>query len=189
MQPDSMGSEEREQLRRAAELHRPIARAAALGRGNGLGYVIFGALSLILSVADLDLPGLAIGALLIGVGLVERRTSVRLAGADPAAPRILARNELLLMAGIVVFCALELTLLRASGEQLAARLGGADDLGVDLAALTESLTTLVYATFIAVTLLYQGGMARYFLRRRAMIEVYLRECPEWARRVVGEITG
>jgi hypothetical protein len=32
-------------------------------------------------------------------------------------------------------------------------------------------------------------MARYFLRRRAMIEAYLRESPEWARRVVGEITG
>jgi hypothetical protein len=185
----SMGSEEREQLRRAAELRRPIARAAAVGRGNGLGYVIFGALSAVLSLADFDLLGLAIAALLIATGMVELRAARRLAGADPAAPKILARGELVLMAGILVYCALQLTVRRASGEELASQLGNAGDLGVDLASLTDSLTTLIYATFIAVTFLYQGGMARYFLRRRAMIEAYLRESPEWARRVVGEITG
>ena len=46
---------------------------------------------------------------------------------------------------------------------------------------------LIYGIFIAVTLLYQGGMASYYLRRRAMIESYLRECPEWARRIVQEL--
>ena len=30
-------------------------------------------------------------------------------------------------------------------------------------------------------------LARYFLRRRAMIDAYVQECPEWARRVVVEI--
>ena len=59
-------------------------------------------------------------------------------------------------------------------------------LGIDVEALTSKLNTLVYATFIAVTLIYQGGMARYFLRRRSMIDAYLQECPEWARQVVGE---
>jgi hypothetical protein len=55
-----------------------------------------------------------------------------------------------------------------------------------VAALTDSLNTLIYTTCMAVTLVYQGGMARYFLRRRAMIATYLR-CPEWARRVVGDL--
>jgi hypothetical protein len=46
------------------------------------------------------------------------------------------------------------------------------------------MNTLIYKLFIGVTLLYQGGMARYFLRCRPMIDTYLRECPEWARRIV-----
>ena len=38
---------------------------------------------------------------------------------DGAAPTILARNELVLMAGILVFCVLKLTVMRPSGEELA----------------------------------------------------------------------
>ncbi len=181
-----MDPEEQEQVRRAAELHRPIARAASLGHRNGVGLLIFGVLSVLFSLPDLDPIGFAIGSILIATGLVELRTSQRLARADPSAPKILARNELVLMAGILVFCVLKLTVLRGSGEELAAQLGGTSALGIDVAALTSSLNTLIYATFIAVTLLYQGGMARYFLRRRAMIDSYLQECPQWARRVVVE---
>ena len=186
MASKTMSTEEHEQLRWAAELHRPIARAASLGRRNGLSLLIFGVLSVLLSLPTLDPVGVAIGAILTTTGLVELRTSRRLARADPSAPKILARNELVLMAGILVFCALKLTVLRGSGEKLVARLSDTIALGTDVAALTNSLNTLIYATFIAVTLLYQGGMARYFLRRRAMIDSYLQECPEWARRVVVE---
>ena len=142
---------------------------------------------MLFGLPSLDLAGLAIGAILTTTGLVELRTSRRLARADPSAPKILARNELVLMAGILVYCVLQLTVLRESGEELAARLGGTSGLGIDVAAMTESLNEVIYLTFIAVTLLYQGGMARYFLRRRAMIAAYLQECPEWARRVVAEI--
>lgn len=182
----TMSTEEHEQLQRAAELYRPIARAASLGRKNGLSLLIFGVLSVLLSLRDLDLVGLAIAAILTTTGTVEMRASRRLAGADPSAPKILARNELLLMGGILVTCALKLTLLRESGEELASQLGDTSALGIDVEALTESLNTVIYSTFIAVTLLYQGGMARFFLRRRPLIDSYL-QCPEWARRVVVEI--
>lgn len=180
----TMSTEEHDQLRRAAELYRPIARAASVGRKNGLSLLIFGVLSVAFSLPGFDLVGLAIGAILTTTGFVEQRTSRRLARADPSAPKILARNELVLMAGILVYCALELTVLRPSGEELAARLGDARALGIDVEALANSLSTAIYATFMAVTLIYQGGMARYFLRRRAMIGSYWQQCPVWARRVV-----
>jgi len=70
---------------------------------------------------------------------------------------------------------------------LAELLGDTSALGIDVAALTDSVNAIIYSTFIAVTLLYQGGLVRYFLRRRPMIDAYLRECPEWARRVVVEV--
>ena len=186
MASETMSTEEHRQLQRAAELLRPIARGAVLARRNGLGLLIFGVLSLLLSLTSIDPVGLGIGAIVAATGLVEVRTSRRLAGADPAAPKILARSELVLMAGILVYCALKLTVLSDSSGELAARLGDTRSLGIDVEALTSKLNTLVYATFIAVTLIYQGGMARYFLRRRSMIDAYLQECPEWARQVVGE---
>ncbi|TDJ78900.1 MAG: hypothetical protein E2O39_01295 [Planctomycetota bacterium] len=187
MSSRTMSTEEHEQLHRAAELLRPIARAAALGRKNGLGLLIFGVLGVLLSLPGLDAADFAIGAILTTTGLVEVRASRRLARADPAAPGLLARNELLLMAGILVYCMLQLTVLRASGDELAELLGDTSALGIDVAALTDSVNAIIYSTFIAVTLLYQGGLVRYFLRRRPMIDAYLRECPEWARRVVVEV--
>lgn len=183
-----ISGEQLEQLRRAGELHRPLARAASLARGNGRSLLAFGLLSVILAVPSWDPAGVAIGAVLIVTGSIEVRTSPRLSRGDPSAPALLARNELALMAGIVLFCILKLTVLRESGEDLAKQLGGrARSLGIDVEALTSSLGTVTYAICIAVTLLYQGGLARYFLRRRPMIDTYTRESPEWARDLVSEL--
>jgi hypothetical protein len=182
-----MRPEEHEQLRQAAKLYRPIASAASLGRKNGLSLLIFGGISVLLSLSELDPVGFSIGAILTATGLVEFRISPRLTDADPSAPRILARNEVVLMACILTFCLLKLTVLRESGEALNELLGNTDTLGFDVTELSNSMNTLVYGVFIGVTLLYQGGMARYFLRCRPKIDTYLQECPEWARRIVAEL--
>ncbi len=179
-----MSPEEREQLQQAAELHRPLARAAALGGKNGAGLVIFGVLTLLVSAFEPDFVGLAIGAVVTTTGFVERRFAARLITADEAAPKILACNELLLLLGIVTYGVLKLTLLRESGAELARQVGDTGNLGIDIEALAESLNTAVYATVIAVALLYQGGMASYFLRRREMIAAYRERCPAWAREIV-----
>jgi hypothetical protein len=86
-----MPAEDRALLPRAAELHRPLARAAKLGKGNGMTYVVFGCLSLLFACMDFDAVGLALAAILLGVGLFERAQSVRLLHADAAAPLRLAR--------------------------------------------------------------------------------------------------
>ena len=187
MPSTTMSAEEHDQLRRTAATFRPIARAASSSHKNGVGVLACGVLSVVLSLPDFGLPGLAIGTLLVATGVLQVRVSRRLARADPSAPKALAKNELVRMAGLLAFCVLQLTVLRGSrGADLAKQLEGTDTLGVDVAALTDSLNTLIYSTCIAVTLIYQGGMARYFLRRRAMIAAYL-QCPEWARRVVEDL--
>jgi len=82
---------------------------------------------------------------------------------------------------------LQLTVLGSSGKELAEQLGDTDTLGIDVEQLTDSFNRVIYASFMVGTLLYQGGMARYFSRRRSLIESYSSECPEWARRVVMEL--
>lgn len=177
-------AEQRAQLELALALHRPLARAANLGRSNARGYAAFGALTLLFAALGPDALGLAIGTIVTGVGIAQLRATKQLRGADPAAPRAMARNELVLMGGIAVYALLKLTLLRETGEDLQAQVGDTSALGISFTELTQSLNTLVYATVLAVTVIYQGGLALYFLRRRSMLERYLAESPEWARTTV-----
>ncbi|MSR63924.1 MAG: hypothetical protein EXS08_15975 [Planctomycetes bacterium] len=171
-------------LQKAAELHRGLARAAGLARTNAYGYVIFGVLSLLVAVLGLDLLGLAIGALLTGVGVAQLRAAPRLQRGEAAAPRALARNELVLMGGIVVYCLLQLTVLRTTSAELEKQVGAAGDLGLDLGELVDSMTTLIYCSFLVVSLVYQGGLALYFNRRGPLAARYLAESPAWARTAV-----
>lgn len=177
-----MTADDKQALQSAAELHRPLARAAALARSNALGYAVFGGLTILMALFGPDVLGLAIGALLTGVGVAQLRAIPRLKRGEAEAARQLSRNELLLMGGIIGYCVLKLTVLREIDPQMAEL--DTSNLGIDVGELADTLTTTVYATFIAVTLLYQGGMSLYFKRRLPMCERYLAEAPEWAREVV-----
>lgn len=179
-----MSAEDRAWLPRAAELHRPLARAAKLGMGNGMGYIVFGGLSLVFALPDLDVIGLILGAVLLGVGLYERAQSKRLLQADTAAPLRLAYGELVLLGAITLYGVLGLTVLPGASDVLQQQLGGTKGLGLDVQKIANSISTLWYTTAIAISLLYQGGMARYFLKRRSDVTRYLEEVPTWAREVV-----
>lgn len=180
----SMTPADKQALRSTADLHRPLARAAAVARSNALGYAVFGALTLLVALFGPDVLGLAIGAVVTGVGVAQLRAAPRLRHGDPAAPRVLARNELVLMGGIIGYCLLKLTLLRESGADLQSQVGDTGDLDLGIGELIDSLNTTMYSAFLAVTLVYQGGLALYFLRRRPIVERYLVEAPDWARATV-----
>lgn len=171
-------------LARAADLHRPLARAAKLGRANGAAYAVFGALSLFLASLDFDAVGLVLGAVLLGVGLFEHRQCARLLHADTAAPRRLARAELILLGALVLYAVLGLALPPSANASLQQELRDARSLGIDVRSLTDSISETWYATVIAVSLLYQGGMARYFQGRGKAVAAYLEAVPAWVREVV-----
>ena len=179
-----MSTEDRAWLPRAAELHRPLARTAKLGMGNGMGYAVFGGLSLVFALSDWDKIGLILGAVLLGVGLYERDQSKRLLQADTAAPLRLACGELVLLGAIALYGVLGLTVLPGPSDLLQQQLGSTQGLGLDVQKIAKSISTIWYTTVIAVSLLYQGGMALYFRSRRYDVTRYLEEVPVWAREVV-----
>jgi hypothetical protein len=184
-----MSTGDRELLRRATELHRPIVRAAKIGKGNGMGYAIFGCLSLLLACTDWDLVGFALGAALLGIGIFERAQSARLLHADAGAPLRLARGELTLLGVIALYGILGLTVLPSAGAALKQHVGNTSGLGLDIGRLADSISTVWYATVIAVSLLYQGGMARYFLGRRSDMTRYLLDVPTWTREFLESMAG
>jgi hypothetical protein len=154
-----------------------------VARANGTAYAVFGALNLAVAVAAGDLSGLAAGGVLLAVGLFERRQAVALHGTTVGAPQRLAMAEISLLAVIVAYGLYKVVNPTSAGEA-AALLGGMNALDTDVVSLVGTATTVVYGTLIAVALAYQGGMALYFLRQRALMARYLREIPPWAREVV-----
>ncbi|MEZ6014915.1 MAG: hypothetical protein R3F49_07375 [Planctomycetota bacterium] len=184
-----MTAQDQAALRAAAALHGKLARASAVARGNSLWYVVFGVASALFAVSGPEWVDLAQGVLVAAVGAAQLRESPRLARGAAGAAGALARNELILMCGIIAYCALRLTVLRPSGAELQAELGDTSALGIDVAAMTNSISSLLYGTLLAVTLVYQGGLALYFRRRAPLAERYVRESPAWARETVEGLAG
>jgi hypothetical protein len=180
----TMSAEDRLELVETAKRLEPLTRAARWGRTNGLGYVVFGGLSLLLSISSTpDWISLLIGAVLIGAGLVERSQSARLALGDAVAPKRMAQAEIALLGAILFGCAIKLAFPSSASAELGSASGELAGLGLDVTDLIDSVTRLVYAVVMVVSILYQGGMARYFLKRRNDVAVYLAS-PDWARSLV-----
>jgi len=182
---DATSDSQQRELARAAELGAPLRRAAKIARANGTGYAVFGALTILLSLTG-SLPGLLLGGCLFAVGIAQRRTAPRLVAAAKESPGVLARNELLLLAAIVAYAVGQMTVFGAdTSAELEMMLGEAA--GIDAADLVDAMARVLYGTVIAVSLLYQGGMALYFLRRAPLVERHAREVPEWARETLAKL--
>ncbi len=180
---DPLSAQDRDLLARAAELQRPLARAAKIAHTNGSGYVVFGGLTIFVALFGPDFVALLLGVAVTGVGIVERRAGARLREADPAAPRRLAVNELCLLGAIVVYGVLKLTLMRPDSAELDKAVG--DSLpGMDVKAIMDSTITAFYGLMIAIAVGYQGGLAIYFSRRKEALERFNSEIPEWARKLL-----
>lgn len=181
---DNTSDPHQRELARAAELGKPLRRAANIARANGTGYAVFGVLTILLSLAG-SITGLLLGGCLLAVGIAQRRTAPRLVAAAPDSPRILARNELLLLAAIIAYAVAQMTVVGANTSADLEMLG--ESAGIDVADLIDAMARVVYGSVIAVSLLYQGGMALYFLRRSPLVERNAREIPEWARETLAKL--
>jgi hypothetical protein len=126
------------------------------------------------------LDRLLIGPVLIGAGLVEHSQAARLVQGDPVAPTRMAQAELALLGAILLGGVIKLVFSASAAGELRTASGELSGLGFDVADLIDSVTRLVYAAVMVVSILYQGGMARYFLKRRNDVALYL-SSPDWAR--------
>jgi hypothetical protein len=178
--------QDREELVRAATLRAPLLRVARLARSNGMGYAVFGALTAMLSLSTsaADLASLGVAAVLLFVGLSGRALAARLRDGDAQAARLLSRNELLLLGAIAAYAVLMLTAIDPLSDEIDQLLASS---GTRLD--TESLRRATYFTVLAVTVLYQGGLAWRYRRAAPDAERYVAEVPEWAREAAAALPG
>jgi hypothetical protein len=178
---ESSRYEDRETLTQAARLRAPLAQAARLAETNGLGYVVFGAATVLLSLSTRlsDLVALGVGAALIFVGITARRLAPRLRAGDASAAHDLARNELVLLAAIAIYCVLMLTVVRSTSSEIDDMLSGSG-YAIDVTGMSRAF----YGLVLAITTLYQGGLSLHFRRKAPLAEAYVANVPEWARQAV-----
>lgn len=146
-----------------------LQRVLRIARTNGLSVVIIAALGTLISLGDW--LGMAVGAAIIIGGSMELSGRKQLLRNDAAGIRQLVRSQWVVLAAIELYCLMKLGFDRDHGVSQEMR-SALIEMGIDMAQLEPSLRQAFYATYGAValiSLIYQGGMARYYGRRTDVV--------------------
>ncbi len=183
--------DQRAAIRKARQRRRSLDRAAGLAAFNGWSLILFAAASILLSRDPLSI---ALTVLFAFVGIRElygRRLLKRL---DPAAPKILGFNQILLAAIVLAYClwsiitflyiphpGLQQALHKFVGSD--AQIGQLPPEAQQLLSQTRQAVPYLIVGFyglVALTsLITQGLMALYYFTRAAHLRSYLDDTPDW----------
>ena len=116
-----------------------------------------------------------IGMLAAGAGAMELHGATKLREGDPQGVSWLVRSQLALLLVIVTYCVLRLTHFDESLAQMVITPQVEQtfvDSGLSTDDIVPMLRKIYYGTYVIVglvTVFYQGGMARYYHRRRGAV--------------------
>lgn len=152
-----------------------------ISRLNGWSVVIFGALSVLLTLVFGDLLGMFIGLCVVLAGGMEIRGGRQLRQRNPDGVKLLVRSQLFLLSVILCYCASRLgsfdadTVLANLTPDMEAPLVELGLTRADIVELTRATFLAVYVSVSLTALLYQGGLAFYYRRKTALLTEALRE--------------
>ena len=162
-----------------------LARVLLVARFEGLTVLMLAGGIALLSAMFGDWYGAIVGSLVAGAGAVELHGAGLLRSGEVRGLNWLVRSQLLLATIILVYAAIQLLTLHFLGlkglfsvsfmDELPATAQGAGMSVKDLGLMMVHVTQVFYAVLAGLTLLYQGGMARYYSRRREMIRQALEQ--------------
>ena len=152
-------------------------RVTRLARFDGLSVVAVAGVFALIAAAMGDYVGAVIGVLVAGAGAIELHGVALLRHGDAQGMRWLIGSQFFLMASVLGYCGLRLAhpdlvpLRAAISDDLKAQL---DMLGMTVDQFLVQFYRLVYLAVAFVTVLYQGGMALYYLGKRSAVETALK---------------
>ena len=153
-----------------------LQRVLRLARADGLGVLIVATFFALTSAAIGDLTGAVVWLLVGGAGASELHGGVLLRGGEARGLSWIVASQFLLLFVVAVHCALRLshydaTLMReALTPEMKATVAQAEIKEEDFLRLVYNTT---YTAIAGVTLLYKGGLALYFHRRRQAVAAAL----------------
>lgn len=175
----------------ASRLHRPLARAAGVASFSGGMMLFSGILTLLLAVltlvtgaGDEGIIPLVIGMIITALGWMERSSGVALAALEPKAPKRLALNQLTLFGLVALGCVMQMKDGVASAMSAEETAQLPPEVLAQLEALGPLVSMGVFGVMIALSLVFQGGLALYYLTRKRHIAILQQELPPWVTDVV-----
>lgn len=151
-------------------------RVLRIARFDGLSVVLVASLCAVLAASVGDRVGAAIGVLVAGAGAIELHGVSLLRQGQPRGMTWLINSQVLVMLSMLGYCALrlahpQLDPLRATvtpemKEQL-------EIIGWSVDRFIGMVYRITYLAVSLATVIYQGGMMIYYVRRRAAVTVAL----------------
>jgi hypothetical protein len=162
----------------ASEILRHVLRVA---RFDGLSVLFLAGFFALVSAASGDVSGAAFGLLIAAAGAVELHGMGLLRGADRRGMSWLIGSQLYLLSVVLGYVGYRLAnpdsdpLLKMAKSALSDEIRQAGMDPVQFMAEFPRELRLLYLAVGCLTLLYQGGMAVYYMRRRAAVEAAIDE--------------
>jgi len=156
-----------------------IRRAVGWATFEGWTLVTFAALTVLMSLTSPS--GLAVGAGLGLVGMIELRAAGRLRRLERGAARQLGFNQLLLGGVLMVYAAWKIY-EAYTGPVLSPELSAPEvrqALGTSMEDMARTIYLVIYGGVIAMAIFAQGGTALFYFSRERLLEKYLAETPGW----------
>lgn len=164
-----------------------IRRAVGVAKFDGFTLAFCALITLIGSISSL--PGFLLGLALGGVAVIELVSARRLTRLDPTAPKILALNQLLFAAALMVYALYNLLFPAPLPKELTDSAKDLKSLGMDIDGLNNSFNQLVYFALIASAFFIQGGMALYYYSKQRVLRAVTKSTPQWVLDLVTGLGG
>ena len=181
--PPGLSPEHFAQLAEARRRAKKIRRAASVATFDGWATGIFGGLTFFVGLIAFSWIGIVLGAAMLIVAWVEFRGAKQLKQLDPDAANALAINQLVLGGALLLYAIFSLWNVFHGPNSISEQIANSPELtqaGLgSIESLARMIGVLIYGTLAAVAIFGQGGTALYYFTRRAHIEAYRRETPQW----------
>jgi hypothetical protein len=149
-----------------------LKRVLTISRLNGWSVAVVAALGTLVTLLLGDLTGTLVGLVAIASGVMEIRGHGKLQRKDASGMTLLVRSQLLLLGVLLAYCAIRLGSF--DGETAMANLTPdmeaiLKEAGLGRGDILPLVSLAYYATYGAVAatcLIYQGGLALYYSRKR-----------------------
>jgi len=152
-----------------------LRRVARIARFDGISVTAIAGVFALLSAAGHDVSGAVVGVIVAGAGAVELHGVTLLHAGEPRAMRWLIGSQFYLLAAILGYVAWRLgspdpLMIDAMRKALTSdQRQVLKENGVTEAEFLQMMMRLVYFSVGLATMIYQGSMATYYVRRRAAV--------------------
>ena len=150
-----------------------FARVCRVARFDGMSVLVVAGVFAVISALAGDVVGAVIGLLVAGAGAMELHGVTLLHHGQPRGMTWLWGSQCFLLLSILGYCGFQLlrSKLPALPPEVATLIQqDADQLGMTVQEFLRMFNRMLYGGVAVATLIYQGGMAFYYLRRRTAVQ-------------------